>query len=346
MNPKLRQLLAACSVEGDLVRPIRWSEALILQNYGAIPPAVGKHGFYVWNRGFNLLLLGRRGEPRYFCKCRPAADQNLGRETAVLRALNRDPELSGVAPRTRGARSEELQLQVSEFVPGRPYAFSVPRLGESQWAASMRDILTVARRVSTRAAALLPDFLAGPGPVVLHEVAAPCLTELASAGLGEDQLRALDAAIRRAGTLPRLLQHGDLWPANILWHQGSWRLLDFESFGRVQVPLYDVHHFVRTCASLRGPRPGTKGGWLDCLVSRDREATLCRETIRHEAREFGLTAAQTLGVLLYYLVDMAAQFRLRGVPRSFWEPLALEARRAADTLNADAGLEDRILGGA
>src|SRR2546429_6365045 len=117
VNPKLRQLLAACSVEGDLVRPIRWSEALILQNYRAIPPAVGKHGFYVWNRGFNLLLLGRRGEPRYFCKCRPAADQNLGRETAVLRALNRDPELSGVAPRTRGARSEELQLPVSEVVP-------------------------------------------------------------------------------------------------------------------------------------------------------------------------------------------------------------------------------------
>src|SRR5439155_45094 len=227
---KLRQLLAACSVEGDLVRPIRWSEALILQNYGAIPPAVGKHGFYVWNRGFNLLLLGRRGEPRYFCKCRPAADQNLGRETAVLRALNRDPELSGVAP------------------------------------------------------------------------------------------------------LPRLLQHGDLWPANILWHQGSWRLLDFESFGRVQVPLYDVHHFVRTCGSLRRPRSEATGGWLDRLASRDREAALCRETIRREAGELGLNAAQALGVLLYYLVDITAQFRLRGVPRSFWGPLALEVQRAADTL--------------
>jgi len=344
VNPKLSQLLAACSVEGDTLRPIRWTQTLILQNYGAIPPAVGKRGFYVWNRGFNLLLLGRSGVPLYFCKCRPAADHNLGRETAVLRALNRDPELSGVAPRTRGARSDELQLQVSEFVPGRPYAFSVPRLGESQWAASMRDILSVARRVSTRAAALLPDFLAGPGPVVLHEVAAPCLTELASAGMGEDQQRVLDAAIRRAGTLPRLLQHGDLWPANILWHGGAWRLLDFESFGRVQVPLYDVHHFVRTCWSLRRRRSEATGGWLDRLASPDREATLCRETIRREAGELGLNAAQALGVLLYYLVDIAAQFRMRGVPRSFWEPLALEARRAADTLKAGASLEKLVLG--
>src|SRR6266513_549367 len=276
VNPKLSQLLAACSVEGDLVGPIRWSEAVILQNYGAIPPAVGKRGFYVWNRGFNLLLLGRGGVPLYFCKCRPAADHNLGRETAVLKALNRDLELSSVAPWTRGARSGELQLQVSEFVPGDPYALDVPGLGERQWAASMRDILTVARRVSIRAAALLPDFLAGTDPVVLHEVAAPSLAELGSAGLGEDQLRALDAAIRRAGTLPRLLQHGDLWPPNILWHQGSWRLLDFESFGRVQVPLYDVHHFVRTCWSLRRRRfEATTGGWLDHLASRDREAALC-----------------------------------------------------------------------
>jgi len=344
VNPKLSQLLAACSVEGDLVGPIRWSEAVILQNYGAIPPAVGKRGFYVWNRGFNLLLLGRGGVPLYFCKCRPAADHNLGRETAVLKALNRDLELSSVAPWTRGARSEELQLQVSEFVPGDPYAFDVPGLGERQWAASMRDILTVARRVSIRAAALLPDFLAGTDPVVLHEVAAPSLAELGSAGLGEDQLRALEAAIRRAGTLPRLLQHGDLWPPNILWHQGSWRLLDFESFGRVQVPLYDVHHFVRTCASLRGICSETTGGWLDRLASRDREAAVCRETIRREACELGLDAAQALGVLLYYLVDMAAHFRLRGVPRAFWEPLALEVRRAADTLNAGAPLEEVVLG--
>ena len=345
MNPKLSQLLAACSVDGDLIRPIRWSQTLILQNYGAIPPAVGKRGFYVWNRGFNLLLLGQGGIPQYFCKCRPAADPNLGRETAVLKALNRDPELSGVAPHTRGARSEELQLQVSEFVPGDSYAFDVPGLGERQWAASMRDILTVARRVSIRAAALLPEFLAGSGPIVLHEVAAPSLKELA-AGLREDQLRALDAAIRRAGTLPRLLQHGDLWPANILWHQGSWRLLDFESFGRVQVPLYDVHHFVRTCWSLRRRGAEATGGWLDHLASGDREAALCRETIRREACELGLTAAQALGVLLYYVVDLAAQFRLRGVPRSFWEPLALEARYAADALNANARLEDMVFGGA
>src|SRR5881397_3247923 len=41
-------------------------------------------------------------------------------------------------------------------------------------------------------------------------------------------------------------QHGDLWPSNVVHSGGSWWLLDFEVFGEVQVPLYDVCHFVRT----------------------------------------------------------------------------------------------------
>ena len=316
----------------------------MVQNYGTIPPAVEKHGFYVWNRGFNLLLLGRDGVPRYFCKCRPTADHNLARETAVLQALNRDAELSGVAPWTRGARCEELQLQVSEYIPGQSYTQTVPRLGENAWTASMGEILALARRVSSRAPSLVPDLLAGAGLVALHDGVAEALGELAAAGLSEGQLGALEAALRRAGTLPRLLQHGDLWPANVLWHRGSWRLLDFESFGRVQVPLYDVYHFVRTCWFLRQPRLDVAGAWLDCLASDDGAADPCRRTMRREARELGLNAAQAIGALVYYLVDIAAQFHKRGLPRSFWEPLALEVRRVADALNAGTPLEELVLG--
>ena len=85
MSSKLRQFLAASGVDADLAREIRWADAVMLQNYGAIPPAVGKSGHYVWNRGFNLLLLGRGGAPRYFCKCRPTADHNLEREPRCCR---------------------------------------------------------------------------------------------------------------------------------------------------------------------------------------------------------------------------------------------------------------------
>ena len=47
MSPKLREFLAASGVDADLAREIRWCDAVVLQNYGAIPPAVGKSGHYV-----------------------------------------------------------------------------------------------------------------------------------------------------------------------------------------------------------------------------------------------------------------------------------------------------------
>src|SRR5205807_579473 len=80
-----------------------------------------------------------------------------------------------------------------------------------------------------------PDFMAGPGPEVQPEVVYPALKEIASARLCENQLRALDAAIRCAGSLACLLQHLDLWLVYFLLHRGFWLLLDFERFWHVQV---------------------------------------------------------------------------------------------------------------
>ena len=40
-------------------------------------------------------------------------------------------------------------------------------------------------------------------------------------------------AISAAGTVHRESRHGDLWPRNILRHDGHWWLLDFDTFGRI-----------------------------------------------------------------------------------------------------------------
>src|SRR5438309_489902 len=201
---------------------------LIVENYGAIPPAVRRSGCYVWNRGFNVVLLGRDDAPRYFCKCRPIADANLERETAVLRALHSDPELCTIVPRASGARDSEVQLQLNEFVTGWPYERALPRLTELAWVESMAQILSVARMVSRRATDLLPSLLTTPAPAPLCVAAANALRELGAVGLAADVLQGLERALAGAGAVPPLLQHGDLWPGNVLWHHGSWRLLDFE----------------------------------------------------------------------------------------------------------------------
>jgi len=330
MKRKLHELLVAADPDGKLTREIPEDGILILENYGAIPPAVRRSGYYVWNRGFNVVLLGRDDAPRYFCKCRPIADANLERETAVLRALNGDPELRAIVPQASRARDGEVQLQLNEFVPGWPYERALPRLTEWAWVESMGQILAVARMVSTRATNLLPSLLTAPAP--LRAAAAHALTELGAVGLAEDVLQGLDRALARAGAVPPLLQHGDLWPGNVLWHHGSWRLLDFEVFGIVQTPLYDVCHFVRTCWSLREPHAAATTTWVARLASDARDAELCRRTILNEARLLGLEPTQAAGVLAYYVVDVTAQFIRRGTPQVAWAPLMREVLAAAELL--------------
>jgi len=344
MKRKLRELLTAAGLDGDPVGEIRDGGFLILQNYGAIPPAVRKSGYYVWNRGFNVLLLGPDNAPRYFCKCRPIADANLERETTVLQAFNRDPDLRTVVPRTSGVRDGEVQLQVGEFIRGRPYEYTVARLTERAWVASMGQILDVARTVSTRAGSLLPGLLSAPAPATLRAAATDALTELGAAGLAEDALQVLDRALARAGSVPPLLQHGDLWPANVLGHHETWWLLDFETFGIVQVPLYDVYHFVRNCWTLREPDAAASTAWVTRLASDAPDAELCRRTILYQARQLGLGPTEAAGVLAYYVVDVTAQFMRRGARRTIWEPLMREVRAAADLLRGGAALHDAMFG--
>ena len=336
MKRSLRQLLIAADLDGDLTRDMPHDGILILENYGAIPPAVRKSGYYVWNRGFNILLLGRDDVPRYFCKCRPIADANLARETSVLLALNRDPVLRPVVPRTSGARDEEVQLQLSEFMSGEPYERTLPGLTQQAWLESMGQILGVARMVSARATTLLPDLVTAPAP--LRVDAADALTRLGAVGVAEDVLGGLDQALACAGSVPRLLQHGDLWPANVLWHRGSWRLLDFEIFGIVQTALYDVCHFVRNCWILREPQAAATTSWVARLASAGRDAELCRHAILGEARQLGLGPTQAAGVLAYYVVDVTAQLIRRGSAQAAWAPLMREVLAAADVLRAGVPL--------
>ena len=203
MKRSLRQLLIAADLDGDLTRDMPHDGILILENYGAIPPAVRKSGYYVWNRGFNILLLGRDDVPRYFCKCRPIADANLARETSVLLTLNRDPELRPVVPRTSGARDEEVQLQLSEFMSGEPYERTLPGLTQQAWLESMGQILGVARMVSARATKLLPDLVTAPARRRgCPHAARGCRRRRgraggARSGAGLRRLRAATAAARR-----------------------------------------------------------------------------------------------------------------------------------------------------
>lgn len=334
MNHALRDLLAAAGIGNGDGAQSPWSRIVLLKNWGDVPPLRGLANTYLGNSGFNFLLLGPRGMPTHYCKCRPATSPAVQHESAVLATLSHDPELRTAVPRTWGARAGGLQLLISTHIPGTPLDRAVARLPTGQWVVAMGEVLAVTHRVAQRAVATLPDLLGCGGRICLADAARGSLAHLEAMGLGREAVRALEEALRAAGSVDGFPQHGDLWPSNAVKWEGSWWLVDFEVFGHVQVPLYDACHFVRTCSDLRCARgtSSTASLWIDRLMAGDDEAGACGRTIASVARRHALTPNEVVGALVYYLIDIATRFHKRGGPRWYWAPHVLEVQRLAELL--------------
>ena len=234
MNRELRRLLELAGYP-DANEPDLWQRAVMFNNVGAIPRPSHHDRDYVWH-GFHLLLVDRRGNPTHFAKCRSADDAPLERECTVLAILGPDPVLQRVIPQNRSASSQMIRLQLTRWLPGVTLERMAPGMEAGVWGEAVQTILERASLVSDRAAALLPDLL-GPQPTIdLMAEATDHLTTLRREGIEPGLIDPIAAALADAPPVPRRLQHGDLWPGNIIHWEDDWWLLDFEAFGRVQVP--------------------------------------------------------------------------------------------------------------
>jgi len=310
----------------DLGGPWSWRDAAMVRNVGAVLSTAPERGDLVSNRGFNLILFDRSGTPEYYCKVRPAHHVEALRETRLLMALQ-DAGLDRGVPRTWDLRSDELLAQVSEYLPGEPFSQSIAALGPAAMARAVDGVLALADTVSRTAAAKAPAELVVGGPVVIASRAAPVLEYLAAGLLPPGQVTALGRAMEDVGAVPGLPQHGDLWPGNVLRRRDGWTLLDFELFGLVDVPLYDVLHFLRTSWDLRaGCADRTDAAtWLESFASDSADTALARTILRAKRDDMGLTGAQVRGMVAYYVADIAYRSHRRRVPGWMSEPLIGEA---------------------
>ncbi len=333
MNRELRALLADAGVSTGA-----WSDIILLHNVAALPAPDTPRGDYIWNRGFNLLVLDARGHPAHYCKCRRPDDEDLAHDTRVREVLARDPALRAIVPATRGVASGTIQIQVSHHLTGEPFSSVVARLSTPAWERAVGEILTAVEGVTARSAELLPDLAAPAGGVALAQEVTWALRHLGSAGVPPDTATRLARVLEEAGRAPAAPQHGDLWPGNVVRFEGSWWLLDFEVFGRIRIPLYDAFHLVRTSWQLR------PGGALPLLaLLRDRAAgAACRTVLGAAVRRAGLTRAQLGGAFVAYLVDIAARLHRRGVPSAYWLPYVAGLQRLDDDLAAGTPLEDLV----
>ena len=339
MNAELSTLLSVAGSAWSVQSEFDWSRVVMVQNAASIPATtIDNDPQSGVNRGFNLVVLNRRGEPAFYVKCRPAVVGGVGRESRILSALHGDPELSPIVPAVQSSTSVRMQVQVMPYLHGQSLSTLDDALGPAEWREASNGILLTAERIAQRAGARCPEDLPAAAAVSIADQGAVALEYLLNIGLSVDDAAALHAVTVTAGLVPQHFQHGDLWSANIIKVAAGWRILDFEQYGVIQVPLFDAFHLVRFAPGMRGAM--LAGRWVNAMLGESTPwAIMSRQVIRETAERHRLSEDVINGALAFYLPTMAASLRRRGNPSTVWAPVLLEAQTFARHLRSGGSLK-------
>jgi len=324
-----------------------WQRVVMVHNWGMLPAEQLDEGDVMATRGFNALVLDRSGVPTHFCKCRPPTEAWI-RQTALYARMSAVPALRRMIPRARDVSSRDLHMSITTYVPGRLLVLRVPWMRRRTLAATLREILEEMDTISRHAAVIDPE---DDAYVDLAAKAAWAFDAIPSSLLAPEKAAVLRATVAAARGLRRVPQHGDLWPMNVIRYDGRWLLLDFEIFGRIQVPLYDAFHLVRSCWALRqgwlhrtvnwlrNPTASTSApNWIACL--RSSSCDPYRQTLAWARARHGLTSTEAVGALAFYSIDVAARMYLRRLQMDWVEPYLSDLRVLADLLAAGETFAD------
>ena len=325
MNTILERLLAECGFRwtGHI-----WNRAIMIRNYGSVPEFPGVPPDSA-KRGFRLVLLGDDGTATHFARCDAAENAQFRRECAVLAGLQDVPSLAGTIPPIRTASAGAMRVQVMPFVRSPSFTDLISPLFPDRWLRDTQEILDLTRRVAVEVDRVLITQRERGSSVSVVAEADRDLRRLENFGIPVQSLHAIRGAFSEVRPLPRQLQHGDMWPDNVLRHARGWQLIDFAEFGDVHVPLYDMWHMI-------GYRP--RGRLARLPFNSDRWESAAHRLIASEANRLELSPAEIGATRLYYLVHMAA-YRIRhGVAFEFAEEYTRAAAAAGEQLARGATL--------
>ncbi len=335
MSELLRILLPAVeAAAGRRLRP-RDLDTIVLHNTGAIPPLRITGNGIAGEPGFNAVL-AERGRPIYFCKCRPAGDPALTHEGAIGEILMRHPAMAAHVAPTRLERGDVMDVLVVQRLLGRPYHEVLVKEGDTMWPTSVDRVVGLVEQMAAHVGAALPA-LRGPATLRLAEEGRWALDALADRGLAAQRVKSLAMALERGGQVAAELQHGDLWPPNVLVNGTSWYVLDLELFGRIRVPLYDLLHMLHICSEVRHTRTSSRQQWIERVVRNDPTESRALDLVRRTAHRHQLAASSTFAALVYYAVDMAARVKARGAWTADWRQYLFQVERLADLIADGVG---------
>ncbi len=340
MNASLAALLRdlARQLDGAAGDPGEWHDAIVLQNYGVLP--AGRAGRLPSLRGFNLLLLDRTGRPRHFAKCRPLANEDLARETAVLRQLASTRAGSRHVPAVAMGVGSAFSAQLARFQPGEPLQPYLRHASPERAEAAVLEILDVASLLGGLVSESTPAIPAG---LDLRREAGPHLAAVARAGLDPESAGRISAVLADTGPVRPAPQHGDLWAPNVLRAPDAWVLLDFEFFGQLCVPMVDALQLVRTSGDVLWPI-GASATWIGELERDSPRSRFTRRLLDASRDRLGLDDAAALGCVAFALLEITGRFLLAGRSAVDWEPSLLALRDFAALLDTGPEVPAALFG--
>jgi len=321
MNVELLHCLRDIGFPG-VDSPDLWRRVVMVVNYGRVPARLSEP-----EKGFKLLLLDESGETCWFARCGWASPEAMEQEAGLLASLCHDPLAALHVPESRVARGSTLFLQASRYLGDSSYLAVLADRTPHQWETEVGAILDIAERLMLAARGAHAPLRTAPDAGARRAQIDSDLATLLAEGVTERAVEELRRALVGAEQLPSELQHGDLWPANVLWAHDRWWFIDFTECGMVWSPLYDAFHTLTYA-----PDPAA-AHWYAVDRTTDTWGEV-RLHLFHRARgRRGLDTRAGGMALAYYLTHLTA-YRLRpGVPREISAGLRRELERVGDFLS-------------
>jgi len=326
MNAELRSLLERAGVRASA----RYSDFVVINSDGLLPRPGVLPGEPIINRGFDLIVL-EDGRQRYFGKVRAAVAPHMPHASKVRRALAtlETPYLR--VPTATFVPGETVSVQLAPFMSGDSLFGHLKDARPAWLTEELRRILPDLHALESHAIEMLDLGVDWATPLDLFSaVEAHFETAVGAAGLAAPQLKVLRDVLRAAGSVRPRPQHGDLWGENILLADGRAWLIDFEAYGQVIVPLYDVLHLGHTSLTAS---EGEHASGLALLRASHPLAVVVRGAIAASMERNGITRTQLDGLLAFYLIRMSTELiRRSGGRQVYAEPLLRSLRELATAL--------------
>jgi len=311
--------------------PDGWRRLVVVRNFSDVPVRYSEAPL-----GFKFIVNDERGQPRWFGRCGWDAPAAMRAECALLDALARDAMTSRHVPEARFTHLEDTTVQVSRHLGDVAYDRRLRNRTSDQWLRDTAEILTLSEDMLVHLHRSAPSIFCEDPDGYRRDQLGRDLDLLERRGLGTTLVHKLRTVLLSGlDDLPVALQHGDLWPANVLRAEDRWWLIDFSECGLMWLPGYDLYLFL-----VNGPA-GFDTSWIapSPAAFRQRWNVTRMKAVQQFAARHGFSA-QTMGMLLLHFLVRLTAYRMRpGVsPRlsAHWQS---ELVRIGPLLDHGEGLE-------